>query len=61
MTDIELKHRGIKDVFFVDDFRDAIQGCRRRADDFRMDMLVILLLLKFACCISHYALDKFIG
>ncbi len=61
MTDIELKHRGIKGVSFVDDFRDAIQGCRRRADDLRTDVLVILSLLKFACCISHYALDKFIG
>ncbi|KAK0218478.1 hypothetical protein EDD85DRAFT_866697, partial [Armillaria nabsnona] len=37
MTDIELKDRGIKGVFCVDEFRDAIQAYRRRVDDLKTD------------------------
>ncbi|KAK0436259.1 hypothetical protein EV421DRAFT_1132285 [Armillaria borealis] len=39
-TDMKLKHRDIKGVFCVDDFRDAIQAYRRRVDDLKTDALI---------------------
>ncbi|SJL02825.1 uncharacterized protein ARMOST_06163 [Armillaria ostoyae] len=40
MTDMKLKHRGIKGVFCIDDFRDTIQAYRRRVDDLKTDALI---------------------
>ncbi|PBK65336.1 hypothetical protein ARMSODRAFT_1022446 [Armillaria solidipes] len=40
MTDMKLKHRGIKGVFCVDHFRDAIQAYRRRVDDLKTDVMI---------------------
>ncbi len=49
IKDVTLKHRGLKGVFCVDDFRDAIQAYRRRVDDLKMDFVVILSLPSFPC------------
>ncbi|PBK65333.1 hypothetical protein ARMSODRAFT_1006694 [Armillaria solidipes] len=40
IKDIKLKHRGLKGVFCVDEFRDAIQAYRRRVDDLKMDFVI---------------------
>ncbi|PBK84437.1 hypothetical protein ARMGADRAFT_1037158 [Armillaria gallica] len=40
LNDIKWKHRGIKAVFSVDEFRDTIQAYRRRIDDLKMDFLI---------------------
>lgn len=61
MTDIKLKHCGIEGGFCVDDFRDAMQAYRRHMNDLKTNTLVTLSLLNFVCCISHSALDPFIG
>ncbi|PBK65348.1 hypothetical protein ARMSODRAFT_1087487 [Armillaria solidipes] len=37
IKEFKLKHRGIKGIFCVDDFRDAIQSYRRRVDDLKTD------------------------
>ncbi|KAK0450469.1 uncharacterized protein EV420DRAFT_736737 [Desarmillaria tabescens] len=40
LKDIKRKHRGLKGVFSVDDFRDTIQAYRRRVDDLKTDFLI---------------------
>ncbi|PBK65346.1 hypothetical protein ARMSODRAFT_441863 [Armillaria solidipes] len=40
LKDIKRKHRGIKGIFSVDDYRDAIQAYRRRVDDLKTDFLI---------------------
>ncbi len=40
LKDTKRKHRGIKGVFNVDEFRDAIRVYRKRVDDLKMDFLV---------------------
>ncbi|KAK0436263.1 hypothetical protein EV421DRAFT_1132554 [Armillaria borealis] len=40
LKDTKRKHRGIKGVFNVDEFRDAIQAYRKRVDDLKMDFLI---------------------
>ncbi|KAK0450486.1 uncharacterized protein EV420DRAFT_1766592 [Desarmillaria tabescens] len=40
LKDTKRKHRGIKGVFSVDDFRDAIQAYRRRVDDLKTDFII---------------------
>ncbi|KAK0450472.1 uncharacterized protein EV420DRAFT_1646386 [Desarmillaria tabescens] len=40
LKDIKRKHRGLKGVFSVHDFRDAIQTYRRRVDDLKTDFLI---------------------
>ncbi|KAK0207294.1 hypothetical protein IW262DRAFT_1302889 [Armillaria fumosa] len=40
IKDFKVKHRGLRGVFCVDDFRDAIQSYRRRVDDLKTDFLI---------------------
>ncbi|SJL02815.1 uncharacterized protein ARMOST_06152 [Armillaria ostoyae] len=40
LKDIKRKHRGIKGLFSVDDYRDAIQAYRRRVDNLKTDFLI---------------------
>ncbi|KAK0450479.1 uncharacterized protein EV420DRAFT_1482686 [Desarmillaria tabescens] len=40
MNDVKRKHRGLKGVFSVDDFGDAIQTYRRRVDDLKTDFIM---------------------
>ncbi|KAK0185332.1 hypothetical protein F5146DRAFT_1167016 [Armillaria mellea] len=40
INDFKLRHRGLRGVFCVDDFRDAIQAYRRRVDDLKTDFLI---------------------
>ncbi|KAK0218483.1 hypothetical protein EDD85DRAFT_355156 [Armillaria nabsnona] len=40
LKDIKRKHRGIKGIFSVEDYRDAIQAYRRRIDDLKMDFVI---------------------
>ncbi|KAK0185326.1 hypothetical protein F5146DRAFT_1125279 [Armillaria mellea] len=40
LKDLKLKHRGLKGVFCVDDFKDTIQACRRHVDDLKTDFLI---------------------
>ncbi|KAK0218494.1 hypothetical protein EDD85DRAFT_866782 [Armillaria nabsnona] len=40
LKDTKRKHRGIKGVFNVDDFRDAIRVYRKRVDDLKIDFLI---------------------
>ncbi|KAK0450489.1 uncharacterized protein EV420DRAFT_1562051 [Desarmillaria tabescens] len=40
LKDIKRKHRGLKGVFSVDDFRGAIQSYRRRVDNLKTDFLM---------------------
>ncbi len=61
IKDFKHKHRGLRGVFCVDDFRDAIQAYRRRVDDLKMDFVVIFLLRDFSCGISRSAVDPFSG
>ncbi len=61
LNDIKWKHGGIKAVFSVDEFRDAIQVYRGRVDDLKMDFLVTFPLPDFPCCISHSCIDPFSG
>ncbi|PBK84417.1 hypothetical protein ARMGADRAFT_1018540 [Armillaria gallica] len=43
LKDAQQKHRGIKGIFNVDEFRDAIQVYRKRVDDLRTDFLIHLM------------------
>ncbi len=61
IKDFKLKHRGLRGVFCVDDFRDAIQSYRRRVDDLKTDFVVIFPLPDFSCHISQSAVDPFSG
>ncbi|KAK0218502.1 hypothetical protein EDD85DRAFT_355507 [Armillaria nabsnona] len=40
IKDFKLKHRGLRGVFCVEDFRDAIQSYRRRVDDLKTDFVI---------------------
>ncbi|SJL02817.1 uncharacterized protein ARMOST_06155 [Armillaria ostoyae] len=40
LKDTKRKRRGIKGVFSVDEYRDAIQAYRKRVDDLKMDFLI---------------------
>ncbi|SJL02820.1 uncharacterized protein ARMOST_06158 [Armillaria ostoyae] len=40
LKDTKRKHRGIKGVFCVDEYRDAIQAYRKRVDDLKTDFLI---------------------
>ncbi|PBK84449.1 hypothetical protein ARMGADRAFT_1088463 [Armillaria gallica] len=40
LKETKRKHRGIKGVFNVDEFRDAIRVYRKRVDDLKMDFLI---------------------
>ncbi|PBK84444.1 hypothetical protein ARMGADRAFT_1088460 [Armillaria gallica] len=40
LKDIKRKHHGIKGIFSVDDYWDAIQAYRRRIDDLKTDFLI---------------------
>ncbi len=61
IKDFKLKHRGLRGVFWVDDFRDAIQAYRRRVDDLKTDFVVIFPLSDFSCRSSRSAVDSFSG
>ncbi len=61
IKDFELKHRGLRGVFCVDDFRDAIQSYRRRVDNLKTDFLVNFPLSDFSCGSSRSAVDPFSG
>ncbi|KAK0436262.1 hypothetical protein EV421DRAFT_1832819 [Armillaria borealis] len=43
LKDTKRKHRGIKGVFNVDEFRDAIQAYRKRVDDLKMEFLIYVM------------------
>ncbi|PBK84438.1 hypothetical protein ARMGADRAFT_1037159 [Armillaria gallica] len=43
LKDTKRKHRGIKGVFSVNEFRDAIQAYRKRVDDLKMDFLIYVM------------------
>ncbi|KAK0450473.1 uncharacterized protein EV420DRAFT_736848 [Desarmillaria tabescens] len=43
LKDDQRKHRGIKGILNVDDFKDAIQTYRKRVDDLKMDFLIHLM------------------
>ncbi|KAK0481011.1 hypothetical protein EDD18DRAFT_1113375 [Armillaria luteobubalina] len=40
IKDFKLNHCGLRGVFCVDDFRDAIQSYRRHVDDLKMDFVI---------------------
>ncbi|KAK0218480.1 hypothetical protein EDD85DRAFT_355050 [Armillaria nabsnona] len=40
LKDTKRKHHGIRGVFSVNEFRDAIQAYRKRVDDLKMDFLI---------------------
>ncbi|KAK0491740.1 hypothetical protein EDD18DRAFT_1109490 [Armillaria luteobubalina] len=40
IKDFKLKHRGLRGVFCVDDFRDAIKSYRRRVNDLKNDFMI---------------------
>ncbi|KAK0479495.1 hypothetical protein IW261DRAFT_1477733, partial [Armillaria novae-zelandiae] len=40
IKDFKLKHRGLRGVFCVDDFRDVIQSYRRRVEDLKTDFVI---------------------
>ncbi|KAK0462813.1 hypothetical protein IW261DRAFT_1527130 [Armillaria novae-zelandiae] len=40
IKDFKLKHRGLRGVFCVDDFRDVIQSYKRRVEDLKTDFVI---------------------
>ncbi len=56
---VKLKYRGSRGIFCVDDFRDAMQTYRRRVDDLKTDLVVIVPFLDFPCRISQSTVDPF--
>ncbi len=53
LKDTKRKHRGIKGVFNVDEYRDVIQAYRKRVDDLKMDFLVCFFFQSLSRCSSH--------
>ncbi|KAK0491736.1 hypothetical protein EDD18DRAFT_1334595 [Armillaria luteobubalina] len=55
IKDYKLKHRGLRGVFCVYDFKEAIKSYRRRVVDLKTDFVVMFLLADFR------AVDPFSG